>query len=291
MNADYRNPLRILLHLSICLIALCALALPLQARMDTDAGSFKRAFTWKFDGCEYRLEAEIPWQTYHFYQEKPRVFHNYAVYTYENRALSFLPGFVRQLECLAESAGLDRAQTLRFVIAFVQQLEYRNDRGEYPKWPVETIAERGGDCEDTSILLAAMLRLMGYDALLINPPGHMAVAVACEGCDGTAYRQGSRTYYYVETTAAGFAIGEVPADYQAVGAKVMSLEARPVDLWVLRAFVPRTNFDGQMVYYVSEDACTRIAASQRGEVYLARATLRRVVMDGKVSTSRSIRLR
>lgn len=59
-------------------------------------------------------------------------------------------------------------------------------KGEYPKYPVETLVE-GGDCEDKSILLAAILRAMGYrTALLVfsGNPGHIAVGVECPDCWG-----------------------------------------------------------------------------------------------------------
>lgn len=247
---------------------------------------FHRTYFWHFDGESYVLEYDFPWETYHFYQEKQRVFHNYAVYSYENPHYSLLPDFVRKLQCLADESLMDRETTLRFVIAFVQQLQYQPERGEYPKFPVETLAERGGDCEDTSILLAAMLRELGYSAILLNPPGHMAVAVACDDCNGAALDQNGLKYYYVETTAAGYAIGEVPEDYKFSNGKVHTLAVTRDDLWVLNAFVPKRASSG-LVYFVSEDAGTALATSQRGEPVKATATLKTVDVAGKVSKSRS----
>ena len=251
--------------------------------------AFTRSFHWNFAGCAYAMDYTFPWETYHFYQEKPRVFRNYAVYTYENRQHSFLADFVQTLECKAEYAGLDREETLGFVIAFVQQLEYRNDQGEYPKFPIETIAEFGGDCEDTSILLAAMLREMGYETILINPPGHMAIAMALKGEHGEAFHWHGRDYYYVETTASGFGVGDIPENYKDKSGKLMAMSASSDDLWVLHAFVPRRAETGDMLYYVSEDEGL-IAQSQRGQSVVAKATVRRVAIDGTVSTSRSLRL-
>ena len=92
---------------------------------------FHRTYFWHFDGESYVLEYDFPWETYHFYQEKQRVFHNYAVYSYENPHYSLLPDFVRKLQCLADESLMDRETTLRFVIAFVQQLQYQPERGEY----------------------------------------------------------------------------------------------------------------------------------------------------------------
>jgi hypothetical protein len=249
--------------------------------------AFVRTYRWDFEGCEYSFRHEIPWELYHFYQEKPRVFHNYAVYTHENRYYQFLPQFVQELQCLAAASGLDRQATLRWVISFVQQLNYRNDQGEYPKFPIETLAERGGDCEDTSILLAAILAEMGYPTILINPPGHMAIAVACDDCGGAVYHHEGRDYYYVETTATGFGVGDIPESYRQSTDKIMPMTVRATDLWVLYAFIPKQVASRDMLYYVSEDAGLLMSQSQRGERLLTKATVRHIRVDGKVSTSRT----
>lgn len=279
---------KIYLALIACFLVL-GLAAPVNARMTAEKDAFHRNFIWHFEGSTYVLDYAFPWETYHFYQEKQRVFYNYAVYSYENPAYPFLPDFVMRLQCMADEAGFDRETTLRFVIAFVQQLEYQPEKGEYPKFPVETLAERGGDCEDTSILLAAMLRELGFSAVMVNPPGHMAVAVACNDCKGTAYNQDGRRYYYIETTAEGYGIGDVPEDYKTTTDKIHTLAVTREDLWVLRAFVPKRSASG-MVYFVSEDAGIQMATSQRGESVMATTTFKTVEVGGKVSTSRSIKV-
>jgi hypothetical protein len=272
-------------------IVICSLLMTfttcLGARASASSDVFHRTYNWYFDGQTYMLDYAFPWKSYHFYQEKQRVFHNYAVYSYENPVYSFLPDFVHQLYCMAEERGFSRDKTLRFVISFVQQLEYQPENGEYPKFPIETLAERGGDCEDTSILLAAMLRELGHTTVLINPPGHMAVAVACKNCQGTAYSQDGQRFYYVETTAVGYDIGDVPEDYKTTTDKILSLKIAERDLWVLKAFVPKRSASN-MVYFVSEDAGTQTAKSQRGTPITATTTLKTVEVDGKVSKSRSI---
>lgn len=265
---------RFLLAMGMAIMGM--MPMPVVAGTDT----FHRTYWWHFEGKGYVMEYDIPWETYHFYQEKQRVFHNYAVYAYENPDYAFLPDFVDRLSCIAEEAGLNRDQTLRLVIAFVQQLQYQPEKGEYPKFPIETLAERGGDCEDTSILLSAMLRLMGYSSVMVNPPGHMAVAIACDDCQGTAYNQDGRRYYYVETTAAGYSIGDIPEDYRTTTDKVHAMKVRKEDLWVLNAFVPQRT--SGMVYFVSEDAGTHTAKLQSGESIKTSGTLKTVNVDGKV---------
>lgn len=251
--------------------------------------AFTRRFIWEYGAKRYDMSLDIPWAVYHFYQEKQRTFHNYAVYTRENPEFSILPDLANALNCTAEAEGFNRDQTLQFITAFVQQLDYQPEQGEYPKFPVETLSEHGGDCEDTSILLASLLRLLGYRAVLVNPPRHMAIAVACEDCRGTWYEVGGFRHYYVETTASGYSVGDTPEDYKESKDKVYSMEVRPLDLWVLRSFVPRRGRAGSRLFYVSEDSGPALATSQRGDPVWIKAIMRTVEVDGKVTTRRSLR--
>ncbi|MDI7278270.1 MAG: hypothetical protein QME94_20010, partial [Anaerolineae bacterium] len=79
------------------------------------------------------------------------------------------------------------------VLAFTQQcIHYELDLApgtaeeiEYPKYPIESLMEEKGDCEDHAILMAALLKRMGYDVALLLCPGHAAVGVAgAEGLPG-----------------------------------------------------------------------------------------------------------
>lgn len=48
---------------------------------------------------------------------------------------------------------------------------------EYPKYPVETIVENCGDCEDKSILCASILSLKGFNVSLVKFDNHMMILV------------------------------------------------------------------------------------------------------------------
>ncbi|MCS6859621.1 MAG: hypothetical protein NZT92_04790 [Abditibacteriales bacterium] len=112
------------------------------------------------------------------------------------------------------------------VLAFVQSLPYHLDeetmgRAEYFRYPIETLADGTGDCEDTSILAAALLRTLQHDVvlLLVRPQageaGHVAIGVAVRGFP-TQQREGlvKQQYLYCETTAEGWHVGEVPDQYR-----------------------------------------------------------------------------
>lgn len=87
---------------------------------------------------------------------------------------------------------------LELLTVYVQSLAYDvrpDDSG--PKFPVETVIEQAGDCDDKSVLLAGLLAREGYDVSLFYFPGdaHMAVGV---GTDGPGYRDSG--YLFIETT-------------------------------------------------------------------------------------------
>ncbi len=129
-------------------------------------------------------------------------------------------------EAIAEKAPGTPRERIEFAAAFVQEaIPYISEKGEYPKYPVETLVE-GGDCEDKSILLAAILRAMGYrTALLVfsGNPGHIAVGVECPDCWGSYYYKDGVKYFYLETTDFGWSLGEIPLEYLGKSALVYAV--------------------------------------------------------------------
>lgn len=119
------------------------------------------------------------------------------------------------------------------VLRFTQEcITYSKDKdttpkSDWPRYPIETLMDETGDCEDDVILTAAVLVRLGFTvALLYYPrvPGteaaHLALGVAgAEGLPGKfvtdpkAPINGSR-YFYGETTATGWHLGVVPSHYE-----------------------------------------------------------------------------
>jgi hypothetical protein len=121
--------------------------------------------------------------------------------------------FVLIFKELAEENGLDRWDTARLAVRFVQSLAYENEVGEYPKFPDETLFDSAGDCEDTSILLAKLLSKLGFYTVLVEFDNHMGVGVAVTDMnDGYYYKHDGRNYYYIETSDWGWEIGRMPDD-------------------------------------------------------------------------------
>ncbi|MGD1005474.1 MAG: hypothetical protein ABR887_08645 [Methanoregulaceae archaeon] len=90
---------------------------------------------------------------------------------------------------------------LELIAVFVQSIKYETI-GENPaKFPIETFAEKSGDCDDKSLLLAGLLSHEGYQTALLSFPeeSHMAVGISCPGMQ---YKDTG--YVYLETTNLSF---------------------------------------------------------------------------------------
>jgi len=129
----------------------------------------------------------------------------------------------------AENNGFtSEFEHIQFALSFVQRLPYVPDDvttgyDDYTKFIMETLTSLKGDCEDTSILFASILESepFNYDAVLMEPPGHMAVGLLMsKGFDGFAYIYEGDRYYYIETTTEGWGIGQIPDEYRDSTAQV-----------------------------------------------------------------------
>lgn len=127
------------------------------------------------------------------------------------------------LDSAADRNGITgKREKVEFVIDAIQRLPYVPDdvsRGfdDITKFSAETLVEGGGDCEDTSVMLAGVLQSepFGYDMILIQPPGHMAVGIlGADDLTGTYWTLDGDRYYYIETTGVGWGIGDIPDEYR-----------------------------------------------------------------------------
>ena len=97
-----------------------------------------------------------------------------------------------------------------YLLYFVQGgMEYRHDpsdkRGDWPRFPSETLANGAGDCEDTSILYMELLRHVGIGSALFSVPRHACVGVdvpmtrTADGEEPVIYGWADKQYVYAET--------------------------------------------------------------------------------------------
>jgi len=197
-----------------------------------------RRFEWEYAGKQWFLTLGLSPEWYEYYKNKGKLLRggerqrNYDIYVTDPDDDDLIKLISNQLTKLGTENGLQYEEIPSFVASFVQSLPYTKDDvttgyDEYPRFPFETLYDDGGDCEDTSILVSAILKEMGYGVILVSPPGHMAVGVKCDGTFGTYYEYQGEKYCYLETTGDGFLIGEVPEEWKNAKATLISIYKRP----------------------------------------------------------------
>ena len=193
------------------------------------------SYTWVYGSRDWTWELDIPRSVYELYRSIPRSptmdYSVYITHPYDDEYIDSLSAKIKQA---AELKGYDGLQTVEFATAFVQNLDYTNDSvtssfDEYPRYPIETLFNKGGDCEDTSILLASILRSLGYGVVLIELSDHCAVGVlGGDTLHGTYWEFNGEKYFYIETTNSGWGIGELPDVYRNVPAYIFPMIPTPV---------------------------------------------------------------
>ncbi|SET01229.1 hypothetical protein SAMN04488587_1938 [Methanococcoides vulcani] len=191
----------------------------IKIAVSLDEDSITRTYEWEYDNTEFWIKNEYYKEDYDLYSERSRSrdYDQFANDPYDDELISQITS---QLEYLADEGGYGSDEIPYIATAFVQSLPYVSDSAsagydEYPRFPFETLYHGGGDCEDSSILLASLLHEMGYGVALITLPDHMAVGVqGDESVSGSYYDYNGIKYFYLETTNSGWDVGVIPDEYQ-----------------------------------------------------------------------------
>jgi hypothetical protein len=194
-----------------------------QITTATPVEYYTRNYHWTYDRQSFTYTISIPKPLYVYYRNQPHD-RNYAKYALSRNDRKVLDRIITSFEEKADS----KTEAAYNVVAFVQSLPYFKDDvstgyDDYARYPIETLIDNGGDCEDTAILTAALLKEMNYNVVLINPPGHMAVGITCSDCSGTSYTHDGKKYYYLETTGRNWKVGQIPDEYKNTKATIYSL--------------------------------------------------------------------
>ncbi len=121
----------------------------------------------------------------------------------------FYTALLTETRAIREREGLDSDRYLELLAVFVQSIPYESDDLLVePKFPIETFVDGKGDCDDKSLLLAALLAREGYGTALFyfEAEKHMAVGVNSTGCLFNA-----SPYAYIEATNTSF-VGISPGE-------------------------------------------------------------------------------
>lgn len=180
-----------------------------------------RTYRWYFGGKHFALTHGFSSEQYRYFQALPRVggYSQYSVYATDLHDDQELASLIGKLEAMAKDANLNVWETLNLIIAFVQSIPYASEEEEYARYPLETLVDQKGDCEDSSILMAAILQQLGYPVVLLvfMEEKHIGVGIAVSPPKTGKYwlcTYGGQDYYYLETTCAGWPIGLLPERYK-----------------------------------------------------------------------------
>ena len=191
-------------------------------------GTITEDYEWIYHGIQYSAEVSFNYDEYRSYRMMD---HNSRWVTDYNKTTQFItyddPVVVALAESLREAYDIEHDASdqsfAEFVLGFVQICfdypphsnsmeadKYLYGQDEYFAYPLETIFFRMGDCEDTSILAAALFKALGYEAGIIVVPGHAVAAVGLDAFTPGSYQASQyeilsktingTTYYACETT-------------------------------------------------------------------------------------------
>ena len=191
-------------------------------------------YSWTYES-DWSWELEIPVALYDYFKQLPRPpTENYSVYVTHPLDDPYVDRLAEKIIKAAQDKDYDSFQTVELAASFVQSLPYTSDSvttpyDEYPRYPIETLYDNGGDCEDTSILLASIIDKMGYEVVLIEFPDHLAVGV--KGSDtmhGSYWEYQGNRYFYIETTGENWGIGELSEEYNNSSAYIHPMISVPI---------------------------------------------------------------
>ena len=177
-------------------------------------------YKWEYPvgGKTWEYELQIPVETVNHYKAIDRNdVDDYSYYVTHAADDEYLSALANVFKETGEKENLSELETINLAVSFVQNLKYvPDDLGtgydEYPKFPLETLYDEGGDCEDSSILLASLLRELGYGTVLVLFDDHMGVgAIASEPAN---FKYEGNHYHYIETTSPGWSIGQLPPEFK-----------------------------------------------------------------------------
>lgn len=183
-----------------------------QQRPSNTRQTIGRRYVWNFKRRPYTVLMTIDLEKYNSYSGKER----YDIPKLVEEGRTTIGNLTREFQrVFKQNRSWKRQDRVDFVLSFVQSLPYTLDDvttgyDEFRRYAVETLIEGGGDCEDTTILVAAILRGLGEKTALIFTPGHIAIGVSGDFAGSSLTYNGIK-YFYCETTGTGWTVGKLPA--------------------------------------------------------------------------------
>ena len=194
------------------------------------SGTIDKEFVWDYNGYTFTHKCSISKQTYLYYKNNQGHSNgNLVKYATDSVNQEFISDLANSMMEAGDDVGFNEFEKVMMVVTFVQSLPYTSDsvttgHDEYVRYPLETLVDGGGDCEDTAILTASILKEMNYGVVLLRLPGHVAVGVkGGEGIYGTYWTYQGDRFFYLETTGKNWEIGEIPNQYKSEKATIIPI--------------------------------------------------------------------
>lgn len=173
-------------------------------------------YTWEYPYglLTWSYSLRIPVEAVNIYKSIDRKYiSGYSYYVTHEEDDEYMNALANVFVNTINEEGYSEWDLINLAVSFVQSLKYVPDKigtgyDEYPKFPLETLYDQGGDCEDSSILLASLLRELGYGTVLVVTEDHMGVGIKTS--DSGNFQFVGTDFYYIETTSPGWEIGELP---------------------------------------------------------------------------------
>jgi hypothetical protein len=212
-----------------------------------------RTFSYTYKGEPYTLKVPVDPAVYYCAQEAQNKWNDYLNTNYKPNSSnygdiiediyptiltdpamdSFYSDLLTELNRARYHGGkkLTDDEYLEMITSFVQQIEYDPNAKDLPRYPIEVIYEGKGDCDEKSILLAALLSKEGYDVAFLAFPEekHATAGIGIQLFTNPTtfrvfkdrdYKINSNTgntlnYIYIETTNSSI-IGFYPDEFENV---------------------------------------------------------------------------
>ena len=208
------------------LISIILVVASLSTELATDEPEYEigsgenkvKSFSWEYNDRYYSVEFTLNEGTYKHFQSK----YKYCCYDDEDylRYVDTDSDYIDEVAQVLNTAAIQSGFTsdlakAEFILSFVGSIPYAfdpDDGGDYPKFPIETLWENEGDCEDSSALYASIMESLGYRTVLVllevksdyydSWGGHAMVGIYIPGHSGDYFTlEGDwRNYYHAETT-------------------------------------------------------------------------------------------
>ena len=120
-------------------------------------GYYKVKYSWNYEDVQWSFSVGVPENVYDFYRERTQYNDDLMHYVLSEYDREYIREIVKSFRAGGEEWGFSDVDNVFNVVSFVQSLKYVSDessRGEneYVRYPIETLVDGMGDCEDVVIL-------------------------------------------------------------------------------------------------------------------------------------------